>query len=170
MGADQSKTGGGDIVVVNKDPSCNDKSKEPIKRTVTKLQPLLQHSASFGILASDHAALRQLNPRHLIELFTVYEEHLRQSSVVVSEEQNQLSRSIKQADQSVALILAITEKKHNVYNVWSNNIQSSVKEINQQLAHINTLVDGLVPLVNELNETLPVDERLPTFTQSDNIS
>ena len=27
MGADQSKTGGGDIVVVNKDPSCNDKSK-----------------------------------------------------------------------------------------------------------------------------------------------
>ncbi|XP_063683473.1 uncharacterized protein LOC134817997 isoform X2 [Bolinopsis microptera] len=145
-------------------------TKEPIKRTVTKLQPLLQHSASFGILASDHAALRQLNPRHLIELFTVYEEHLRQSSVVVSEEQNQLSRSIKQADQSVALILAITEKKHNVYNVWSNNIQSSVKEINQQLAHINTLVDGLVPLVNELNETLPVDERLPTFTQSDNIS
>ena len=65
---------------------------------------------------------------------------------------------------------AITEKKHNVYNVWSNNIQSSVKEINQQLAHINSLVDGLVPLVNELNETLPVDERLPPFTQSDNIS
>ena len=40
-----------------------------------------------------------------VQLFTVYEEHLRQSSVVVAEEQNQLARSIKQADQSVSQIL-----------------------------------------------------------------
>ena len=39
------------------------------------------------------------------QLFTVYEEHLRQSSVVVAEEQNQLSRNLRETDQTVAQIL-----------------------------------------------------------------
>ena len=61
----------------------------------------------------------------------------------------------------------MTQKKHNVYNVWSSNIQSSVREISQQLTEISGVVDGLVPLVNELNQSLAVDERLPPFTQSE---
>ena len=40
-----------------------------------------------------------------LQLFTVYEEHLRQSSVVVAEEQNQLSRNLRETDQTVAQIL-----------------------------------------------------------------
>lgn len=42
-----------------------------------------------------------------LQLFTIYEEHLRQSSVVVAEEQNQLSRKIKHADQTVSQILGL---------------------------------------------------------------
>ena len=63
----------------------------------------------------------------------------------------------------------MTQKKHHVYNVWSNNIQSSVREINQQLSDISSTVDGLVPLVNELNQALSVDERMAPFSRSDEL-
>ncbi|KAL5270069.1 hypothetical protein ACHWQZ_G003528 [Mnemiopsis leidyi] len=167
MGADQSKSAGSDIVVVNEETSpVKTADKESAKKITSKVKPLLEHSASFGILASDHAALRQLNPRHMIELFTVYEEHLRQSTVVAAEEQNQLSRHLKETEQIVSQILAVAQKKHDVYGLWSKNIQSSVGETNEQLTAINTTLEGLVPLVNCLNELLPVDQRLPPFSQT----
>ena len=40
-------------------------------------------------------------------MFTIYEEHLRQNSVIVAEEQNQLSKKIKHADQTVSQILGL---------------------------------------------------------------
>ena len=66
----------------------------------------------------------------------------------------------------VLFLAAVAQKKHDVYGVWSKNIQSSVKETNEQLTAINNILDSLVPLVNNLNELLPVDQRLPSFSQS----
>ena len=40
-----------------------------------------------------------------LQLLTLYEEHLRQSAAVVTEEQNNLTRNIKQTDATVAQIL-----------------------------------------------------------------
>jgi len=166
MGLENSKEERSDIVVVNQDPSkAAEKQGSTVSKRLSKFQPLLQHSASYGILPGDHSALKQLNPRHIVELFTLYEEHLRQSAAVVTEEQNTLTRDIKQTDVTVSQILAVTQKKQSVYSVWSSNIQTSVKEINSHLSAMQKTVDGLIPLVNELNEMLPVDERMAPFTE-----
>lgn len=166
MGAEQSKNDEtSEIVVVNNEvPARVENENKEGGQKLTKLQPLLKHSASYGIVPSDHASLRHINPRNLTELLTIYEEHLRQSSAVVSEEQNAMSRSIRQTDNTVAQILGTTQKKHTVYNAWSNSIQTSVKDISAQLSSIQKTVDRMAPLVNELNELLPVDERMAPFT------
>lgn len=164
MGAEQSRNETTEIISVNNKDSSQPNKEAVAPQNLSKLKPLLPHSASYGIIPTDHVALRQISPRHLIELFTVYEEHLRQTSSVVSGEQNVLSRDIKQADTTVSNLLAVTQKKNNIYTAWSSNIQSSVKDINAQLLQMQKTVDGLVPLVSELNEMLPVDEKMAPFS------
>jgi len=164
MGNEQS-TGGSDIVVVN-EQTAHARSHDPLTRlrNLTTFQPLLQHSAHYVVVPGDHAQLKQLNPQHLIELFTLYEEHLRQSASVVTTEQEHLSKSIRAMDVTVAQILGRTQKQNTSYTQWSSHIRGSVKDISTSLTSVQKTVEGLVPLVNELNDLLPPQERLQPFT------
>lgn len=166
MGNEQS-SGGSDIVVVN-EQTAQTRPHDPLSRlrNLTTFQPLLQHSAHYVVVPGDHAQLKQLNPQHLIELFTLYEEHLRQSASVVTTEQDHLSRSIRAMDVNVTQILGTTTKQNNSYTQWSTHIRSSVKDVSTSLTAIQKSVEGLVPLVNELNDLLPPQERLQPFTLS----
>ena len=157
-----------DILVVNA-PSGKanvvSKSDDPDLRNLNKtpfFYPLIRASINAPA-GRELNVFDQFDPRPGLILCSRYENHLKQCAAAVSFDQHMLSSQIREMDAYCSSVLRRVNERYK-YLATARAQLRKVEEVRVNLKRIDANLKLLVPMMDRLNNTLPVQERLEEFT------
>lgn len=157
------------LVVVNKDtvkPSHDDTELQRLAKIPTFL-PVMRASLSVNkssaVVAKDPDILEKLDPRGLMAITQRYQTHLKHCAGVVSTEQAELCKKIRDIDDDVIKVTNHLSDKQKVFSHQAEDMKKSVKEMSKALTKCHLLLNENLEQLEIINNMLPKDDRLEPF-------
>ncbi|XP_065179871.1 BLOC-1-related complex subunit 5-like [Sycon ciliatum] len=159
-----SETLPGDIVVVRSDPLA---AKPQERETyLTKLEqtplfyPLVRSSLNVAN-TRDLGELDQLNDKQVLGLCLRYQSHLRECAVAVADNQDYLSRRIRDMEQMTAAVFQSMVMRHQAISRVAPQLRA-VNDLSRMVSQVEDKMAKCTAMVEELNALLPPKDRLDT--------
>lgn len=152
------------MVVVNQQDSTDAEDEDPeLKRLkeIPSFLPIIRASLS-GSTVKDPDILERLDYRGLLGLCQRYQHHLRYCAGVVSTEQAEICKKIRDVDQRVIEINNLLQDRHKKYNKHAEKL-SKVSEMSKNLNKCHLLLNENIEQMEILNNMLPPEDRLEPF-------
>ncbi len=133
-------------------------------RDIPSFLPIMRASLRGGgaATAKDPDILERLDYRGLLGLTSRYEAYLHRCAVVVSTEQAEINRHIREADTHVSQVTQALADRQKQYARYSERL-SKVQEMSRCLARCHLLLNENIEQMEVLNNMLPPEERLEPF-------
>jgi len=142
-------------------------------REVPLCHPLLKGPASLSNEKSSKSrqapppdATVRLKYKEALTMGVRYQEHLRRCADAVAFDQNSLCTRVKEIDFAVNTLMAMLTERQKKYAKLAEQV-SKTSDILQSVRSIRTTVDGLIPLMNDINSELPEHLRLEELSALD---
>ena len=119
-------------------------------------------TASGAAMVKDPDILERLDYRGLYALAQRHQNHLRFAASVVSTEQAELCKKIREVDADIANVTQRLVERQKSYNRHVERIKS-VNEMSKTLNKCHLLLNENIEQIDVLNNMLPVEERLEPF-------
>ncbi|XP_077302592.1 BLOC-1 related complex subunit 5 isoform X2 [Arctopsyche grandis] len=152
------------IVVVKeaKVPQSSDKDEDILRlQQIPMFLPIMR--GTLGLPgARDPEILEGIDSTPWLRLCSRYQAHLTASSQLVSTEQNVITAKCKEVDAEMAKTLSTFVEKQKQGAQIAEKL-SHIKFISQQLTRCNTQLEQLLISMKELNDVLPLEEKLEPF-------
>ncbi|ESO02221.1 hypothetical protein HELRODRAFT_65782, partial [Helobdella robusta] len=134
---------------------------------ISTAQPFLPLTISLTSKPQFDVNLHRLNGKLWSDLFSKYQDHLKQCSDVVLFDQNNLVSRIKELDLNLQTHYLVLIEKRNKFAKYTEQVQK-VQEISSALKRIHSTLQNTIHTMNNLNSLLPPNEQLEVFTLSSN--
>ncbi|CAF0878977.1 unnamed protein product [Brachionus calyciflorus] len=151
-----------DIVVVSENKSSNNQEDENNSNKLDYV-PLFYPILKSSIDLKEDEALYQMNPDKLVRLADILKTHLNVCAFNVTKDQEALSTEIKHLNFVVDLLLQNFLDKQKKYAKYCEQLRT-VNDLNQSMKKIRRNIDEILPMIKEINEFLPDEERLEEFS------
>jgi len=145
-------------------------------KQVPMCYPLLKGPASLSNDKSSKSrqappndAVVRLKYKEALTMGVRYQEHLRRCADAVAFDQNSLCTRVKEIDFAVNTLMSMLTERQKKYAKLAEQV-SKTSDILQSVRSIRSTVDGLIPLMNDINSELPQHlrlEELMTTTPTD---
>jgi hypothetical protein len=128
-----------------------------------KYVPLFYPILKSSIDIREDQPLFQISPDHVIKLSQIFQNHLNTAAFNVTKDQEAVSIEIKNLNIVIeTLILSFIEKQKK-YAKYCEQFKV-VQDLSTSLKRIQRTMDEILPLMHDLNEILPENERLEEFS------
>jgi len=153
-------------VVSRPDSSGKDKLDPDLVRLkeIPSFLPIMRASltASGAAMVKDPDILERLDYRGLYALAQRYQNHLRFASGVVSTEQAELCKKVREVDEKIGQVTSEMTDRQRKFNKHVDKIKG-VGEMTKVLNKCHMLLNENIEQIEVLNNMLPVEERLEPF-------
>lgn len=158
------------LVVVNKDTvkpiSQDDSELQRLSRIPTFL-PVMRASLSVNkssaVVAKDPDILEKLDPRGLMAITQRYQTHLKHCAGVVSTEQAEICKKIRNIDDNVITVTNHLADQQKRFSHQAEDMKKSVKEMSKALTKCHLLLNENLEQLEIINNMLPPEDRLEPF-------
>jgi len=157
------------LVVVNRGSGSGDgrfQEEDPELRRLSEIPsflPIIRCSTNTtGAMTKDPDILEALDHRGLATLAQRYQHHLRFVAGVVSTEQAEICRKVRDVDEKISATAAQMVERQRDLNKHAEKIKS-VAEMNKILNRCHLLLNENIEQIEVLNDMLPVEDRLEPF-------
>lgn len=166
MGNDQKKpqlnTYHPDIVVVS------EKQESTTSSTTGDLNKLQHVPLFYPILKStvdikEDRVLFQINPEHIIRLSNHLQNHLHTCAFNVTKDQEAVTADIKNLNLVIDMLMQNFIDKQHKYAKYCDQFKI-VHDLSHNLKKIQRSMDEILPMMNEINQLFPEEDRLEEFT------
>lgn len=110
----------------------------------------------------DPEVLERLQPVHLQNICSRLQVFMNDSANRVVTEQSEIYQKIRRVDMDVEKLQTVNVDREKQYSQMAESF-SKVRQIGHQLAKCNALLNQNLESLTELNELLPIEERLDPF-------
>ena len=114
-------------------------------------------------VAKDPDILEKLDPRGFLAISQRYQSHLRHAAGVVSTDQAEICKKIRDIDGEIVKVSAALCERQKSYSKHADKLKTGVKDMNKALAKCHLLLNENLEQLEVLNNMLPKDERLEPF-------
>lgn len=135
-------------------------------KQVPMCYPLLKGPASLSNEKSSKTrqapppdAVVRLKYKEALTMGVRYQEHLRRCADAVAFDQNSLCTRVKEIDFAVNQLMSMLSERQKKYAKLAEQV-SKTSDILQSVRSVRSTIDGLVPLMNDINSGLPEHLRL----------
>lgn len=164
------KTKANTLVVVNKIPPQRgeiqpDSELVRLAKIPTFL-PVMRASLSVkkgSSVAKDPDILEKLDPRGFMAITQRYQSHLKHCAGVVSTDQAEICKKIRDIDEEVAQVTGTLTEKQKTYSQHAEKLKSNIKEMSKSLSKCHMLLNENLEQLEVLNNMLPKEDRLEPF-------
>ncbi|RZF36983.1 hypothetical protein LSTR_LSTR004671 [Laodelphax striatellus] len=110
----------------------------------------------------DPEVLERLDQTAFYRLCVCYQGYLNYNANLVSEEQNIIAQKMREVDSETNRLVAVSTERQKAYSRYAEKL-NKVHEITHQLNKCHLALNQTLDLIEKLNNSLPVDERLEPF-------
>ncbi|XP_039294414.1 BLOC-1-related complex subunit 5 [Nilaparvata lugens] len=110
----------------------------------------------------DPEVLERLDQTALYRLCVSYQGYLNFNANLVSEEQNIIAQKMREVDSETSRLVAVSTERQKAYSKYADKL-NKVHEITHQLNKCHLALNQTLDLIEKLNNSLPVDDRLEPF-------
>ena len=154
------------LVVVNK-PEVGQQQLDPELarlKDIPSFLPIMRASltSSGTAMIKDPDILERLDYRGLYALCQRYQNHLRFAAGVVSTEQAELCKRVRDVDEKIEKVTTVMSDRQKKYNKHADKIKD-VNEMSKILNKCHVLLNENIEQIEVLNNMLPREDRLEPF-------
>lgn len=154
------------VVTVRAADSSNARLIEPEiekLRRIPLFYPLLK--SSLGFTGEERFMMSQIDPKFLTNMCVRYQLHLTTAADVVSKTQGGLGKAIKNADSAVQGVSSKLDLQAESIRRFEEGLKQ-IPLLNASIQNVRDTMQQLLPLITQINNSLPADDRLEAFVFS----
>ncbi|KAG8225797.1 hypothetical protein J437_LFUL005604 [Ladona fulva] len=156
--------GGHNIVVVKSAVNAEPVEKDPDLvrlQSVPMFLPIMRGTLNLPA-ARDPEVLERLDPSGLLALCHRYQQHIAICAQVVASEQNLLTARVKEVDAAISAMIDRLVERQRKFARYAERL-AKVHEVSHQLNRCHSLLNQTLESMDNLNNSLPVADRLEPF-------
>lgn len=153
-----------DVVVVHsaaKDTGIEFNAEIMRLKSIPMFLPVMRGTLSLPA-NRDPEVLERLQPAHLKNICSTMQVHYNTHAKRIANDQQQLSALVKEVDSEIARTMGMMVEKQKLYATYAESF-SKVRNISQQLARCNALLNQSIDSMEQLNSMLNIEDRLEPF-------
>jgi len=166
------------LVVVNKGDKANEVPNNEVENIskndaelirlskIPNFLPVMRASLSVSkgsSVAKDPDILEKLDPRGMMAICQRYQTHLKHCAGVVSTDQAEICKRIRDIDDETAKVTQNLSGKQRQCSQHAEKLKNSVKDMSKALTKCHLLLNENLEQLEVLNNMLPPDDRLEPF-------
>ena len=154
-----------DIVIVSKNiDSVAAKNAENLEEINNKLQyvPLFYPILKSSVDVKEEKPLLQINHESIVLLCNELKNHLNTCAFNVTKDQEAVNAEIKQVEFVVDNLMNRFYEKQKKYAKYCEHFRA-VEDMSHSLKKIQRNIDEIMPLMNEINDFHPAEDKLEAF-------